>query len=711
MLLTIRKNCAILFLPAMIFSSCFQKKTGRETLSLNGMWEFAASESFERMPVAFKASIPVPGLIDLASPATGLPPYEHKVYWYRRSFKLEEDIAEVALLKIYKSMYHTRVFLNKKLVGDNPYCFTPSLFNVRTFLNPKGIDNELIIGVGCYKDLPDTVVNGHDYEKVNYIPGIYDKVELQLTGYPYIANIQTAPDLRENKVRIRALLETEEETTGRPGMEKGEKTDHSEIRYFIREVSTGKIVAQGDTAVSGTSFDVKVSVPGCKQWSPEYPFLYELELSTGGDDKKVKFGMRSFGFDKVKGIALLNGRPYYMRGTNVCINRFYEDSGRAALPWDDAWVAGLHAKFRSMHWNSMRYSIGIPPERWYEIADSVGFLIQNEFPVWDDMRNVRSPQLVREYTQWMQEQWNHPSVVIWDAQNETVTAETGKAIREVRQLDLSDRPWDNGWSPPQAATDDMECHPYMTYNLTRSKDPDEYPWSKIYAGDGMPWDGPNVRSPLPDGKKYTNPIVINEYEWAWLNRDGSPTTLTDSLYHFILGKDLTKEQRFELFGRILSMDTEYWRVHRRCAAVLYFCGLGYSRPGPPRGQTSDNFTDVRNLVFEPVFERLMKPAFSPVGLMLDMRKAKYKKNSALTAPVYVINDTYDDVKDSLKLTLLRDNRAVLELVRPVTVGSLGKEVFNMAVKMPDVAGRYTLRASVKYAGEIVTSEREFELAP
>jgi hypothetical protein len=105
----------------------------------------------------------------------------------------------------------------------------------------------------------------------------------------------------------------------------------------------------------------------------------------------------------------------------------------------------------------------------------------------------------------------------------------------------------------------------------------------------------------------------------------------------------------------------------------------------------------------------MKPAFSPVGLMLDVRKAKYKKNSELTAPVYVINDTYDDVKDSLKLTLLRDDKVVLELARPVTVGSLGREVFNMPVKMPDVAGKYTLRASVKYAGEVVTSEREFVL--
>ena len=67
---------------------------------------------------------------------------------------------------------------------------------------------------------------------------------------------------------------------------------------------------------------------------------------------------------------------------------------------------------------------------------------------------------MKEYTEWMRERWNHPCVVIWDGQNETVTSETGKAIRAVRHLDLSGRPWDNGWSQPQAPTDCVEAHPY-----------------------------------------------------------------------------------------------------------------------------------------------------------------------------------------------------------------------------------------------------------
>ena len=115
----------------------------------------------------------------------------------------------------------------------------------------------------------------------------------------------------------------------------------------------------------------------------------------------------------------------------------------------------LHRAFKGMHWNSLRYCIGFPPEFWYRIADEEGILIQDEFPIWHGhqagRRELKSEELIQEYTEWMQERWNHPCVVIWDAQNETVTAETGKAIQAVRGLDLSNRPWDNGYGQPQVA--------------------------------------------------------------------------------------------------------------------------------------------------------------------------------------------------------------------------------------------------------------------
>jgi beta-galactosidase len=88
-----------------------------------------------------------------------------------------------------------------------------------------------------------------------------------------------------------------------------------------------------------------------------------------------------------------------------------------------------------MHWNSARYCIGFPPEIWYRIADEEGLLVQDEAPIWlgptqEQRHKMTAVALVEEFTEWMQERWNHPSVVLWDAQNESASWPlTGEVIR------------------------------------------------------------------------------------------------------------------------------------------------------------------------------------------------------------------------------------------------------------------------------------------
>src|SRR5208282_3093043 len=99
---------------------------------------------------------------------------------------------------------------------------------------------------------------------------------------------------------------------------------------------------------------------------------------------------------------------YFLRGSNVTLYRFFEDPERAALPWTEQWVRLLHRRFKEMHWNALRYTIGLAPEIWYRIADEEGILVQDEFPIWEggQRRNwpaeLKRDELAREYTAWMQ---------------------------------------------------------------------------------------------------------------------------------------------------------------------------------------------------------------------------------------------------------------------------------------------------------------------
>ncbi|MFQ6036387.1 MAG: glycoside hydrolase family 2 TIM barrel-domain containing protein [Sedimentisphaerales bacterium] len=678
----------------------------RHIISLDGTWEIAQG-TMDSIPNRFAHKVPVPGLVDMARPAfleVGKKSERRQAFWYRRTFTIEGAIPAVAILKIHKAKYGTKVFLNGKFVGEHLPCFTPALMDVKKFLKGLGQENELIIRVGADREsLPDGMPTGWDFEKYLYIPGIYDSVELILTGAPYIENVQIVPEVESKTIRVVADVQN-------PSLK-----EQITVTIRIREAETGRVVFSGRYFVKKLDDDKyypfrgRFGIHDCRLWSPEDPFLYELELGIGTDTLRTRFGMRSFRFDKESGRAILNGKPYFMRGTNVCIFRFFEDANRSDLPWRRQWVRRLHRKFKSMHWNSIRYCIGFPPEIWYEVADEEGFLIQDEFPIWllnKAPENPESEQIIKEYTEWMRQRWNHPCVVIWDAQNESVTQETGKAIAAVRHLDLSNRPWENGWAEPQSNADCIETHPYL--------------FSKIQWGRGdfrlsdlaKTSSKPRVRDIQKD---YNLPIIINEYAWLWLDRTGMPTCLTDKIYSKLLGPNSTVAQRRLLYARYLAALTEFWRCHRECAGVLHFCGLTYSRPGdkprPEGGATSDHFLDIETLEFEPNFEKYVRDAFSPVGLMIDMWDEQLSPGTEIKVPVFVINDLYKDWKGSVHLRILHKGKIISEQSKTCTVDSLGREILSFEQKVPKQAGEYQLVAELVAEGLPVRSLRDFEVVP
>jgi hypothetical protein len=684
--------------------------TPRRVIDLNGSWQVAEG-TMDAVPKQFEHTVPVPGLIDMAEPAfteVGKKSSQRQAFWYRRTFTVEGSIPAVAILKIHKARYGTRVWLNGQDVGEHLPCFTPALLDVKKSLKGSGQQNELVIRVGADRESrPTDVPSGWDFEKYLYIPGIYDSVQLILTGAPHVANVQTAPDLVHASVRVRVTLRSSDEIRMFP------------LDLIVREAVSGREVGRAAANPpmgkdEEKTFDETVHLRDCHYWSPEDPFLYELEVNTHFDQLKVRFGMRSFRFDKATGRAILNGRPYFMRGTNVCAYRFFEDAERGDKPWRTEWVRRLHEKFKSMHWNSMRYCIGFPPEQWYDIADEVGFLIQDEFPIWlldKAPENPTAEKIIPEYTEWMRERWNHPCVVIWDAQNESRTPETGKALMAVRHLDLSNRPWENGWAEPQTDQDCVEAHPYLMSGLFNTS------WGNAKfksLKDMVTVSG--VPSLQKAQQKIKVPIIINEYAWLWLNRDGTTTCLTGPVYEKLLGPNSTTDQRRVLYARLLAAKTEFWRAHRECAGVLHFCGLGYSRAGdkprPEGGATSDHWIDLEKLTFEPNFEKYVRDAFAPVGLMLDYWGQDLRAGQEHEFKVVVINDLYEDWQGRVRLRLLRDNDAITIRYLPCTVAALGSQTLSFRQPVPEEPGDYVVMAELMSGQEAsVRSLRDAKIVP
>ena len=692
----------------------------RREISLDGTWELAEG-NLKEMPQKFGHRVSVPGLADMAVPAfSGIgsgPKVQNRqirreAFWYRRTLAVKGDIPKQARLKINKAKYGIRVYVNGRMVGEHYPCFTPAWFDVPKYLKPGGHENEIIVRVGAdWRVMPKNFILGLDREKTVHLPGIYDSVKLVLTDGPFIRNIQVAPDIDRKEARVVVDID------------KMGKDGKVELAYCVREARSRKVVAKGKVSSSatgenaGVSVDFTIPVKGRRLWSPEDPFLYELDVLSGGDGVSTRFGMRSFRMDSSTGRAILNGKPYFMRGSNICVFRFFEDYERKDLPWREAWVRELHRKIKSMNWNSLRYCIGFPPEKWYDIADELGILIQDEYPIWvmKHQENVTVDSVAAEFREWMEERWNHPCVVIWDAQNETgencpqVKSRnfTGKALEKARSLDLSNRPWDNGEASPMRHGDTLEAHPYK-FTLLR-KDEDKKKWASS-CDPRDPYSAPFRGKAAGDCTR--NPIIVNEYGWVWLHRDGSATRSSAKKVFKALGKDQTAEQRRYLAARALAAKTEYWRSYRQCAAVMHFCVLSCSRILPKgreysRSTTCDNFIKLDPPTFEPNFEKLVRSAFAPVGLMVDFWDSTVEAGSERVINVVLINDLYEDWKGPVQLRIERNRKSVWKAGKTSVVKALGRTVLKIEVRVAKEPGEYLLIAELKgRGGQTVESIRD-----
>ena len=676
----------------------------REVISLDGPWQIAQG-SLEAMPTAFDHTVPVPGLVDMAQPAfteVGVASTQRKAFWYRRSFRLRGAVPAVAVLKVTKAQFGTKAWMNGIEVGEHLGCFTPGYFDVAKALQGNA-ENTVVIRVGAFKDaVPPTVPTGTDYEKFVWTPGIYDAVTLTLTSSPYIVRAQVAPRIAAGEAVVEVVVKHvgDKPATVRVGAAAlAAGTETRRVSSAAPRDFAGETPAPRGTAVprevvlqpgEEKTVRLRVAVPKGHLWTPEDPFLYTLRCDAGTDALETRFGMREFGYDQKTGRAMLNGKPYFLRGTNFCLFRFFEDPLRGGLPWDRGWVRRLLTLPKDkLHMNSARVCIAPMPEFWYDIADETGWLFQDEFPIWGFDEKWSQEELVKEFGEWVHERCNHPSVAVWDACNETLTPRTGAVISAVQGLDLSNRPWDDGYSNQNRPGDAVEDHPYRFIEPSFKL---EQIGSALDRSAGL-------RKP---------PVVINEYAWLWLNRDGTPTTLTKGVFDSRVGPNATPQQRQEFSAYNWAGLTEYWRARRDAAAVDEFCYLTYSMPN---GRTGDHFIDLKNLVLDPKVVDYFGNSFAPLAVMIDDFEGPFSPGPTKVR-VIISNDLYEAKAGTLRLAAMTpdEGKTVKETREKFEVAALGQTVKELTLALPAEVGKYRVVATLEVAGaKPVKSRRNLEL--
>ena len=697
---------------------------GRTTISLNGEWDFDQTE-LAFPPRKYTRKIPVPGLVHLARPKISQyekffkkpdgvelveqfnfleRDYTPMYNWYKRKVFIDEKFKDEQLfLTIKKSQYVTRVFVNRHEVGASMECYTPMDFNITSAVK-YGSDNEILIQVGDRAWLPSEAAGGTDKEKVHYLPGIWDDVFITATGKMRVDKVLFLPSLAKGLVTVKTLVRS----LYPPQMLYGDKMkDSCKIEYCVKEKTTGRIV--GKKMIEGeakrdnrTYFETSISLDNPKAWTPDSPFLYEGEVSVYDQDElvdrySVNFGMRDF--SRKGKFFTLNGDKFYLRGSNITLQRFFEDPDCQALAWDREWVKKLMVDLpKSIDWNAMRICVGIVPDFWYDLCDEYGIVLQNEWLYWQN--HGWDEQVRKEYTNWVWSDGNHPSIVIWDAINENWDSYIGNTlIPKLKELDPT-RIWDAGYmtSDQMGTNDEMdEPHPYRALTLMHSSELNDYFKNNPYNLGALHENWVGFSSILDAGV----PQLVNEYGWIWLWRDGRPSKLTLNNYNYYLGENATPEQCRELQAYWLELETEWLRSERSVGGILAFCHLTNNY-----GFTGDWFiNDIKDLEPSPAF-RSFKHCFAPSAVFIDLADRRYTKHleplkpgSDLVFNLVGVNDLNKESSGKVLLKLLDEKGTIISTQEEsIVIEPFGKRLQPCLLKLPSKSGGYLLIAEYHEKG-------------
>ena len=706
-----RRRLALLAVGAsllVLLAGTVNARAERVVIPLDGTWAVAESVEADNMPMEFAHEVAVPGLVNQADPPFpdvdryetaeilerwsryGLLPsseaaikelgrtqQKRNYFWYRRAFTLPAH-RQRAVLVVGKAQFGTAVWLNGKRVGEHLGCATAGLFDVTEAIAWTG-ENRLTIRIGAHPGtLPDWAPPGADCGRVHWAPGIYDHVSLLLADPPVVETVQVVPRIAKSEILVQTRIRNhgparECELTQRVATWKdGRPVGRPVVQRLHLAADEQRVIEQ------------TVPVPAAVLWSPDNPFLYTLETTTDGDSCSSRFGMREFQFDTPTRRAMLNGKPCFLRGASFELQRFFGDPQCGNLPWDEAWVRKVLVDIpRDMHWNCFRATLGALPQLWLDVADESGLLLQYEFPIWSSRRKPqrhvhwKEDELIAQFGEFLRDNWNHPSVVIWDASNETRWDFLGdKLIPVVRKLDLSNRPWENSYNQAHGPNDPYEDHPY----LFSSRSFQMHKLERMSSAGGKQRGGVN---------KPEHAAIINEYDWLWLHRDGTPTLLSGNVYERLLGPEATSDERRALAAYLMGGLTEYWRAHRQYAGVMFYTYLALD---DPRAFTCDYFCDVRRGILEPHFAEQMRQASKPLGVYIHFWHPSLPAGQLRGYDVILVNDTHEEAQGRLELLWESEGKVTERTETPYSVPAAGQMTYQLQLATPRSPGKYVLKA-------------------
>lgn len=394
----------------MLRMECPNPQFSRKGITiLNGKWKFYSA----RVPNATEIEVPF-------APESALSGIGHTDFIneceYARTFTAETPKEnERTFIRFGAVNYEATVLVNGKRAGVHRGGYTPFGFDISELVK----DGENEVRVLVHNDVTENVPTGKQSAKresfgcfYTRVTGIWQPVWLERTPANYVRSLKFFPDAEKGKVTVEVTGEGEGEaeiavTYG--GKPMGEAKGYVKYRKRFE-------IALGEKHL----------------WEVGNGRLYDVTVRYCGDEVTSYFGLRDVRYDGMK--FLLNGESVFQR---LALDQGYYPDGLYTAPSDEAMIRDVELGQR-LGFNGARLHQKVFDPRFLCHCDRAGYMVWGEFPSWGvDYENLEALGTVAgEWTEAVERDFNHPSIITWCPLNETwESLKDARKVRDARFID------------------------------------------------------------------------------------------------------------------------------------------------------------------------------------------------------------------------------------------------------------------------------------
>lgn len=362
------------------------------------------------------------------------------VVWFRRTFEWEASKAPV-WLRFGGVDYFADIWLDGTYLGDHEGYFQPFEFEISDALDPDREHHELLVRVDSPREPPGEVwpdkkrlIKGilqhwdgrpgswdPEYGQDMNTGGIWNDVLVYETAPIRVRDASFAPVLLDDDSAVIRTTVSVQNFTAEP----------VEATLSVRAEPSDDEERSGDTSAERertirvdrgtTEIELSLHIKDPKlwwTWDMGKQHFYDGSVSLIVDDESTsewtdRFGIRELSMEDPGEEWLLNGEPFYPRGSNHIPTLWLSEYTEESIDEDISLM-------RQANLNAMRVCVHVTHPDFYRAADEAGILLWQDFPL--QWSYDESPQFYEEAGRQLEEMidllYNHPSIGVWCCHNE-----------------------------------------------------------------------------------------------------------------------------------------------------------------------------------------------------------------------------------------------------------------------------------------------------